>query len=311
MMNVKLRETAASAAQTAENNDNSSDRLEREKDGNTMGQRGIRLKSLLLIAGTAASISLLGGCGLGSGAGRQELRLSGIEKLDAGDYAGAIADLEEALNLGKGRVGEIEFDILKYRAEAEVKIGDYSAAAHTYGILMEVDGEKPEYTELRCMLNARAGNTDQAMEDYKKLYQAYKAPGDGTDQAEEAGQDKGIPLTKLIKDIGKTLKSQGKEPEALTFYEQAEADGLADSEIYNQMGLCYLEKGEYIKAGQAFEKGISAPDQAAAADLAFNRAVALEYQRDYAGALKAFESYVSQYGSDDRAEHEIAFLKTR
>ena len=283
-----------------------------------MRQRETKLKKLLLIAASAAAISLLGSCSLGSGAKRQELRLSGIEKLDAGDYEGAIGDLEEALSMGKGKVGQMELDILKYRAEAEVKIGDYSAAAHTYGILMEVDGEKPEYTELRCMLNVQAGNTDQAMEDYKKLYQAYtgtdpasKTSGDSGDPEEGTGQDKRTQLTKLIKDIGKALKSQGKEPEALAFYEQAEADGLADSEIYNQIGLCYLEKGEYIKAGQVFEKGINAPDQAAAADLAFNRAVALEYQRDYAGALKAFESYISQYGSDDRAEHEIAFLKTR
>ena len=283
-----------------------------------MRQRETKLKKLLVIAASAAAISLLGSCSLGSGAKRQELRLSGIEKLDAGDYEGAIGDLEEALSMGKGKVGQMELDILKYRAEAEVKIGDYSAAAHTYGILMEVDGEKPEYTELRCMLNVLAGNTDQAMEDYKKLYQAYtgtdpasKTSGDSGDQAEETCQDKSTQLTKLIKDIGKALKSQGKEPEALAFYEQAEADGLADSEIYNHIGLCYLEKGEYIKAGQVFEKGINAPDQAAAADLAFNRAVALEYQRDYAGALKAFESYISQYGSDDRAEHEIAFLKTR
>lgn len=283
-----------------------------------MGQRETRLKKLLLIAASAAAISLLGGCSLGSGAKRQELRLSGIEKLDAGDYAGAIADLEEALSLGKGRVGQMELDILKYRAEAEGKIGDYSAAAHTYGILMEVDGEKPEYVELRCMLNIRAGNTDQAMEDYRKLCQAYKgagtdskAPEGGENQAEDMGRDKEAQLTRLIKDIGEALKSQEKESEALTFYEQAEADGLADSEIYNQIGLCYLERGEYTKAGEIFEKGLNAPDQTAAADLAFNRAVALEYQRDYAGALKAFESYVSQYGPDERAEHEIQFLKTR
>lgn len=283
-----------------------------------MRRKENRLKRFLLIAASAAAISLLGGCGLGSGAKRQELRLSGIEKLDAGDYGGAIADLEEALSLGKGKVGQMELDILKYRAEAEGKIGDYSAAAHTYGILMEVDGEKTEYIELRCMLNIRAGNTDQAMEDYKKLCQAYKeagtdskAPEAGENQAEDMSRDQEAQLTKLIKEIGKTLKSGGKESEALAFYEQAESDGLADSQIYNQMGLCYLERGEYIKAGQIFEKGINAPDKTAAADLAFNRAVALEYQRDYAGALKAFESYVSQYGPDEKAEHEISFLKTR
>ena len=55
----------------------------------------------------------LGGCA-GNTAERQALRLQGIEKIDAGDYSGAISDLDQALSLGKGSVGEMELDILKW-----------------------------------------------------------------------------------------------------------------------------------------------------------------------------------------------------
>jgi len=43
----------------------------------------------------------------------------------------------------------------------------------------------------------------------------------------------------------------------------------------------------------------------------FNYAVALEYQGEYEQALEAFEAYTAQFGSDEQAEHEIAFLRTR
>ena len=55
---------------------------------------------------------------------RYTLRLSGIEKMDQGDYAGAIIDFEAAILASSGRVGEFEEDVLKYRAEAEYALAD-------------------------------------------------------------------------------------------------------------------------------------------------------------------------------------------
>ena len=131
-----------------------------------------QVKAVCILALAAGMIS---GCSLKTAENREALRMSGIGKLDAGDYAGAISDLEEALDLGKGRVGSMELDILKYRAEAEYKIGDYRAAAHTYDVLSQVDGEKPEYAGLHCLLSIRAGDTEEALEAYQKLYQQQQA----------------------------------------------------------------------------------------------------------------------------------------
>lgn len=283
--------------------------LEKEGPGNTMKKKTSVLKTLWIAGALSLVIGASCGCAAGRGADRETLRLSGIEKLDAGDYGGAIADLEEALSLGKGRVGEMELDILKYRAEAEYRIGDYSAAAHTYDILRQVDGEKPEYVRLHCMLSIQAGNTEEALEDYGNIYEDYKTAAEkGTKEGDSVTRDS---LLNLLKDVGQALEEAGQTDAALELYSQAEADGLADSVVYNRKGLCYLNRGEYSAAGQAFEAGMKAADTEAAADLAFNHAVALEYQGNYEEALKAFEAYVAQYGSDEKAEHEIAFLRTR
>ena len=65
--------------------------------------------------------------------------------------------------------------------------------------------------------------------------------------------------------------------------------------------------------------GESAPAGVAQADgsrellkeLSYNRAVACEHLQQYDKALAMFEDFVKEFGSDEDAEHEIAFLKTR
>ena len=124
----------------------------------------------------------------------------------------------------------MELDILKYRAEAEYKIGDYRAAAHTYDVLSQVDGEKPEYAGL-----------------------ALSVKYSGRRHRRGAGSlSEAVPATA---GFSRTLKRDGagvgrRRPDrcALELYAQAEADGTADSVIYNQKGLCYLERGEYLAA---------------------------------------------------------------
>ena len=46
-------------------------------------------------------------------------------------------------------------------------------------------------------------------------------------------------------------------------------------------------------------------------ELSYNRAAACEHLQQYDKALAMFEDFVKEFGSDEDAEHEIAFLKTR
>lgn len=116
-----------------------------------------RRKRLLpgCILALAAAVFLMG-CGESKKA--KEARLQGIAQVDAGQWEEAILSFEAALEEADGIVDEFELDILKYRGEAEYRLGDYAAAAHTYGILAEVDEEKPEYLYYKTMAEAASCN---------------------------------------------------------------------------------------------------------------------------------------------------------
>lgn len=96
-------------------------------------------------------------------------------------------------------------------------------------------------------------------------------------------------------------------------YEAALAYGFADADVYNRMTLQSLEKQDYETALETVEKGIAAcaADDPVKQDLAFNQAVVYEKQGDYVKALELFEAYLETYGSDEKVEREVTFLKTR
>lgn len=84
----------------------------------------------------AAVIMLFTGCASNK---MYTLRDEAIEKYKNGSYAEARELFEEALSEGNGQVSEVQYDILRYRAECELRLKDYEAAKKTYGILLKLD----------------------------------------------------------------------------------------------------------------------------------------------------------------------------
>lgn len=80
-------------------------------------------------------------CGCEKGPDKYEIRESAVALYQQGDYAGAITAFNEALEASGGEVTDLQYDILKYRAECEVRTGDYVAAKKTYSALVELEGE--------------------------------------------------------------------------------------------------------------------------------------------------------------------------
>lgn len=99
-------------------------------------------------------------------------RDNGIQQLEEGNYVEAVASFNEAINKSSGRVGKFEKDVLKYRAEAEFKSGDYEAAAKSYETLLEVDKNLPEY---EYMKQISLGQVYEASEDYSNAMVAYES----------------------------------------------------------------------------------------------------------------------------------------
>ncbi len=94
-------------------------------------------------------------------------------------------------------------------------------------------------------------------------------------------------------------------------YDGALELGVLQGRIYNKMALEQMKDGDYEGAIVSIERGMTVDDGTAAADLAYNLAVAYEYSGDYETALGLFEDYVNRFGSDENVEKEITFLRSR
>lgn len=249
------------------------------------------------ILGLALAVTVgAGGCGKKED--KYSYRAAGIEALNQGNYDGAVEAFDKAIDSSKGLVGKFDVDVLKYRAEAEYLAGDYTSSADTYDILIKVDGELPEYLNMRSVSKAGAGDLKGAIEDYKKsagLDTEKKAPG----------------RLKALLAAGAAMEKEGTVSDAMSLYEEALQDGEQSAELYNRMGLCKLAAEDWDGAAEYFKKGLSAPDSEQVPELLFNQAVAEEHKGEFKTALDLMQQYISAHGPDEEAEREITFLKTR
>lgn len=251
---------------------------------NTYKAIGILLVSVLCLTGCQESKE------------KYALRETGIEQLNGGSYEEAIQSFDQALERSDRMVGTFELDVLKYRAEAEYKVEDYAAAAHTYTTLIEVDGEKPEYLNMRCLLYGKTGELDLAIVDYQTLSRISK-----DSMVTEA----------TLYSLGQVLSEADRTEEAMELYQQAQAEGVKSAELYNRMGLCEMEADRLDEALYYFEQGLLLEDSDVTLKLLYNQAAAYEQKQNFKKALEILETYVVSYGTTAEVEKEIAFLKTR
>lgn len=236
---------------------------------------------------------------------QRELRALGIEKLEQGDYTAAIGDFDQALAAMDKDTGDLAVDILRYRAEAEYRLGDYEAALYSYELLMQRDPGSLEYWYMAGMCAAGLGNTDRALTYYNHVQEAERGK-----EKHAAGRREALLAVAVA-----CVKDQNYD-QAMSLYENAVRDGIDDGEIYIKMGLCQMAEGKYKEAAAEFDQ-VKAKLQGRQdegellKEAAYNRAVCSEYLYQYQEALKLFQEYDKTYGPDQRAEHEIAFLKSR
>lgn len=250
-----------------------------------------------LAAALFMATMILTACGSGITDEMLAARESAIAMMDNGDYEGAVAQFNSLVDKAES-VTDFELDILKYRAEAEYKLGDYAAAAYTYNILGQVDGEKAEYCYFSAMALAKAGDLISAQE---MLEAGGKLDKDG----EKTG------FAEALTAIADAMVESDDFAGAKALYQNLIDAGHGNTGIYNQLMLISMDAGDYSEALKMSMKGQILTDGIAMKELKFNEAVCYEYLGDFSKALELFRAYVAEYGSDERAEHEIAFLETR
>lgn len=174
---------------------------------------------------------------------------------------------------------------------ALVESGKYEEAVAKLNEALQWSGDKMGEFEQEVLLY-RAGaeyrlrDFDAALKTYETLQAA---------DSENVEYQRGVALCTLEKgDVNGAL-----------------AMGVIDGYVYNRMAVDQIRARDFDRALDSIDRGKAAGDPSVMKDLTYNEAVVWENKGDYAKALELFESYVSQYGSDENAQREIDFLKSR
>ena len=111
--------------------------------------------------------------------------------------------------------------------------------------------------------------------------------------------------------LGRSYEADGNLNYAVTLYTKYLQENPQSAAVYNQLGLCKLDQGEYSAALEAFETAMQLEDNGMLQTLKFNEIVAYEYLGDYRKATVLIESYLTSYPDDEVAKREYIFLQTR
>ncbi len=112
--------------------------------------------------------------------------------------------------------------------------------------------------------------------------------------------------------LGKTYEQLGDSNYAAGLYQKYLEENEPDAVIWNQLGLCKLEAGQYAEALSAFDNGLAMENNAAVLqELRFNQIVACEYTGDFQKAAAQIRDYLELYPDDEAAKREMTFLRTR
>lgn len=273
----------------------------------------VKIKKIFAVVLTV--IFILSGCS----AKEKQTFEKGKDLLDRGQYVEAVETFDKAISIhGSKNIRGLEIDILRYRAEAEYRAGDYKAAEHTYKLLISADEERKEYLDMLAIIYTDLCNTDMDIEikDAIEMYDKAGQLDDRSDLHVDAGltvvehyeemYDKNMDSSylDLAEDfLEKLLKeSNRKNPKILMMY----AEHMSKREDYTK-ALETVEEGMALLEG----KNLKENDDEVLKSLMFSKGACYEYMSDYNKALEAFNAYIEKYGESDEVNHEVAFLKSR
>lgn len=205
----------------------------------------------------------------------------GIASCKKGDYEEAIENLNRALDYSGLWVGETEYDILWYRADAEKALGDYEAAAATYSALRELEGDTALVRYFRGSIYCLLKDKEKAMEDFDA---AVKMKGNGYelfwniyDSMDQAGwTEEAVEYLKLVQQPG---------------YVDAAAAGT-EEEIRRYQGMIDYICGDYENAIEKLLSPALEDDESA------QEYLALSYEMN-GDSAKALSIYLEQVSADD------------
>lgn len=134
--------------------------------------------------------------------------------------------------------------------------------------------------------------------EYEKAYLALE-------QAKERGGEESYLY------LGRSYEATGDYNYAANVYNSYLNSNDGSAELYNQLGLCEMSRGDYQKALEAFQAGMQLENNEILQTLSFNEIVAYEYLGEYEKAAVLLNNYLNNYPDDTQARREYDFLRTR
>ncbi len=211
--------------------------------------------------------------------------LRGSVKLYSGDYENARTDFDKAIELDKQN-----YDRLIQIYIALVDNG-YRDVGREYFQKVIADNEKN-------ISNYDLGRIYYYMEDYENAKNHLSQVKISSDY--EASLY-----------LGRTYEALGDYNYAASIYNDYTLNDQSKAEIYNQLGLCRMQMGEYELALMAFQSAMAIEGNDIMQALKFNEIAAYEKMEDYKGAAALMSDYLKSYPDDEAAKREYQFLKTR
>ena len=244
----------------------------------------------------------------------------------SGDYQAAVQSYGQIIDL-KDDAGT-----RMLRGMAYMQLQDYaSAEKDLYAAIKQSRKSYAVYRTLYSALEAQ-GKDDEAKqvlndalqlsgssgEDYYNRGMIYVDLQDYTNAADMLNKsyDKGYKAALL--GLGELSYTQQDYDTALTYYGKyfdevdiSSVDASLAAKAYNQYAAVLLAKGEYEKAAQACESGLTYNDRESDAALSVNLIVSYEHLEQWEDAYNTAKTYVSKYPEDTKGQKEYQFLESR
>ena len=239
------------------------------------------------------------------------------EKLD--EYDKAIATYSAILDMSDKDVMAYYYrgtDYLKV-GEHDLAIEDFekalSLAPNNYDLRIEVAGRLSDnyYEEegIKYLQNFLVDNEKKLSSFDKGRIYYYMGDLDNAKVYLEDARDDDDQNTVLF--LGKTYEKLGDYNYAASVYDNFLKRHPESAVIYNQLGLCKLQSGDYEAAQNAFISAKNIENNGLEQTLLYNEIVASEYMGDFRKAKSLMNSYLSSYPDDEAAKKENVFLSTR
>ena len=270
-------------------------------------------------------ILCLSGCAKSREVQEQQLALrsQGMQQALEGDYEGAVASYEEALQLAELHAGPLELDIAAYKASALYYAGETGKAIETCSAILDLK-ESAQIYMTRGLMYRESGNVQAANADFAKAKELtpkkdtvmlgrlayYMEDYAGAKSYLEGAANKGD--QEALYWEAQLYWQMGNTDYAVTLFQSyLEGEAPTHQDAYARVAAWQMEQGDYDGALGTLESGIAKGEGESLKELLGSEIAVYEQKGDFETAKLKMESYLERYPEDEKAQREYVFLKTR